>query len=198
MTERRRAIPLLWAGLCLVVVAIFGVLVTADRSPLDGLDRIGQTGEDWADDHALLVDALRVVEVSFATVGMIILTTIVVVLLLLRRHRRAALFAVVTMVTTSLVTTGLKVWLGRGRPDWQDATNLLTTKSFPSGHASSIAAFTGILIVLVDDLHPALEHAPRGDRRLRGAVGGRLAWTGCSSAGTSPPTSSRGRCWASG
>jgi YegS/Rv2252/BmrU family lipid kinase len=148
VTERRRAIPLLWAGLCLVVLAVFGALVTQDRSPLDRLDRLGRTGEDWADDHPLVVDALRVVEVSFATIGMIVLTSIVVVLLLLRGHRRAAIFAVVTMVTTSLVTTGLKLWLGRGRPDWQDATDLLTTKSFPSGHASSIAAFTGVLVVL--------------------------------------------------
>ena len=64
-----------------------------------------------------------------------------------RRRYRAAAFAVAVMVTTSLATTGIKLWLGRGRPEWQDAVDLLTTKSFPSGHASSSAALAGILVV---------------------------------------------------
>ena len=83
-------------------------------------------------------------------------------------------------------------------PDWQDATDLLTTKSFPSGHASSIAAFTGILVVLVDDLHPALEHAPRGDRRLSSCCGRSSAWTGCSSGRHFPTDVLAGTRWASG
>ena len=52
------------------------------------------------------------------------------------------------MVATSLATTAIKLWLGRGRPEWQDATDLLSSKSFPSGHASSSAALAGILIFL--------------------------------------------------
>jgi membrane-associated phospholipid phosphatase len=57
-------------------------------------------------------------------------------------------FAIVVMIATSLATTGMKLWLGRGRPDWQDTVHRLTSKSFPSGHASSSAALAGILIFL--------------------------------------------------
>jgi len=141
-------IPLVWAGLCLVLLTVLGVLVTRDRSPLDSYDRAGMRAENWADDHAVLVDALRLVEHTFGTIGMTIITVVIAGLLLLRGHRRAAVFTALVMLVTSLVTTGLKLWLGRGRPDWQDATGLITSKSFPSGHASSSAALAGILIVL--------------------------------------------------
>jgi membrane-associated phospholipid phosphatase len=133
---------------CLAVVALFGLLVSQDRSPLDGFDRWGRHGEDWADNHAGLVTALRVVEVAFATLGMIGWTTLVVLAVASRRRYRAAAFAIVVMVATSLVTTGIKLWLGRARPEWQDGVDMLTTKSFPSGHASSSAAFAGILVFL--------------------------------------------------
>jgi YegS/Rv2252/BmrU family lipid kinase len=148
VTERQRTVPLIWAGLCAVGFGLMAALVTRDRSPLDSLDTVGRRAEDWADGHAVLVDVLRVVEHAFGTIGMAIMTIVVAGLLMLRRHRMAALFAVVVMVSTSLITTGFKLWLGRGRPDWQDATGLITSKSFPSGHASSSAAFAGILIVL--------------------------------------------------
>ena len=128
---------------------MFGLMVTQDRSPLDGFDRWGRQAEDWADNHAALVTVLRVVEVTFATVGMIVWTTLVAAAVVSRRRFRAAAFAVAVMITTSLATTAIKVWLGRGRPEWQDAVDQLTSKSFPSGHASSSAALAGILVVLV-------------------------------------------------
>jgi membrane-associated phospholipid phosphatase len=146
---RSRAVPLLvGALLCLGVVAAFGLLVTQDRSPLDAFDRWGRQAEDWADNHAALVTVLRVVEVTFATAGMVAWTTLVVLAVVSRRRFRAAAFATVVMIATSLATTGVKLWLGRGRPEWQDTADLLTSKSFPSGHASSSAALAGILIFL--------------------------------------------------
>ena len=71
-----------------------------------------------------------------------------VVAVLSRRRYRAAAFAIAVMIATSLTTTAIKLALGRGRPEWQDATDLLSSKSFPSGHASSSAAWAGILIFL--------------------------------------------------
>jgi len=146
---RSRALKLVavaWVGLG--VVAAFGLVVTQDRSPLDAFDRWGRQAEDWADNHSALVTLLRLVEVSFATVGMVVWTTLAVVAVLSRRRYRAAAFAVAVMIATSLVTTGVKVTLARGRPDWQDATDLLSSKSFPSGHASASAALAGILVFL--------------------------------------------------
>lgn len=148
MTRSRALLLLSGAGVCLTVVAVLGWLVSQDRSPFDSFDHVGRRAEDWADDHSTLVTALRIVEVAFATVGMIIWTSIVVLATLSRRRYRAAAFATVVMIATSLATTGIKLWLGRGRPEWQDTVDVLTTHSFPSGHASSSAALAGILVVL--------------------------------------------------
>jgi membrane-associated phospholipid phosphatase len=148
MTRSRALTLLSGAGASLVVLAVFGWLVTQDRSPLDSFDQAGRRAEDWADDHTALVDALRVIEVAFATFGMIIWTTLIVLAVASRRRFRAAAFAIAVMVGASLATTSIKLWLGRGRPDWQDSVDVLTSKSFPSGHASSSAALAGILVVL--------------------------------------------------
>lgn len=148
MTDRSRARLLTWAGLAAVLFGVLGFLVSSDRSPLDELDTLGRRAEDWADEHGSLQAVMRLVEHAFGTIGMIVLTVLLAGWLLLRRHRRAAAYVVVVMVTTSVITTGVKLWLGRGRPEWQDATGLLATKSFPSGHASSVAAFVSILVVL--------------------------------------------------
>ena len=148
VTERSRARLLGWAGLALVLFAVLAFLVTGDRSPLDAVDHLGRDGEDWADEHGTLISALRLVEHAFGTIGMTVLTVLLAGALLLRKHRRAAAYAVVVMVSVSLATTGFKLWLARGRPDWQDATGLLESKAFPSGHASSITAFVAILVLL--------------------------------------------------
>ena len=147
--KRQRTDALIRAAACLLMVGVIGLMVTRDRSPFDSFDRWGRLGEDWADDHLTLVQVLRVVEVSFATIGMIVLVTVLSAVLLVRRRVTATVFAVLVMVTTSLTTTALKLALARGRPDWQDHTDLLSTKSFPSGHASSVAACAGILLLLI-------------------------------------------------
>jgi YegS/Rv2252/BmrU family lipid kinase len=148
--DRPRSVHLAWAA---VLAALFGVLAFVvtqlDRYPLDGVDTWGRDSEDWADDHARLLDVLRVIELGFGTIGMTVLTVVIAVGLLLSKQRRAAVYTVLVMISVSLVTSGLKVWLGRDRPDWQDPTHLLSTRSFPSGHASSMAALAAILVVLV-------------------------------------------------
>jgi hypothetical protein len=79
---------------------------------------------------------------------MTIWTTLIAVPLFLRGHRRAAVFTVGVMLSTSLLTTGIKLLYGRSRPTWQDPAGKLISKSFPSGHASSSAALAGVLIVI--------------------------------------------------
>lgn len=130
--------------------AVLAYLVTQDRAPLDGFDVEGRALEDWADNSRLALDGLRLVEVLFGTLGMTILTVLLVLALVVRRQRRAALLAAVVMIATSLATSGAKRWLGRDRPDWQGTDfSPLSSYSFPSGHASSAAAFACILITLV-------------------------------------------------
>jgi membrane-associated phospholipid phosphatase len=149
MSSRQHISTLGVAAVCLLLVALLAWMVTRDRSPLDSIDQWGKSAENFSDNHAHLVSFLRLVEVSFATIGMILWTSVVVIVMLNRRRFRAAAWVVVVMVTTSLITTLLKGLLARGRPDWQDQTDLIASKSFPSGHASSTAALAGILIVLV-------------------------------------------------
>lgn len=149
VTPASRTRSLTGAGVAALLFGALGYVVTRDRSPLDSLDVEGRRLEDWADDQTVLIEALRFVEVAFGTVGMTILTVLLAGALLLRRQRWAALLAVVVMSVTSLATTGLKHWLGRDRPDWQDALGSHTNFSFPSGHASSVAAFSAILVMLL-------------------------------------------------
>ncbi len=149
MLDRSRSVVLAWAAALAAMLGVLAYAVTQlDRSPLDQIDMLGRRAEDWADDHATLQHALRLIEVAFGTVGMTVLTVVVAGALLLNKQRRAAIYTVAVMLTVSLLTTALKLWLGRARPDWQDPTDLLSSTSFPSGHASSIAAFAGVLIVL--------------------------------------------------
>jgi YegS/Rv2252/BmrU family lipid kinase len=147
--DRPRLVTLCWALLCFALFAGIAVLVTHDWGPLTQIDNRGDPLEAWAVQESWLRHPLTLIETAFATVGMTVMTVVVAGAMLLRHHRRAAVFTVVIMVTTSLVTTLLKVTIGRGRPPWQDSEGLLKTQSFPSGHASSVTAFAGIVIVLV-------------------------------------------------
>lgn len=147
--DRPRSAVLAWAALFAVLFAVLAFVVTeVDRYPLAGLDDWGRDAEDWADDHTTLQYLLRGVEHAFGTLAMTIITAVIAGALLYNKQRRAAIYTVLVMTTTSLVTTALKVSLGRDRPDWQDPTHLLSTKSFPSGHASSMAALAAILVLL--------------------------------------------------
>jgi YegS/Rv2252/BmrU family lipid kinase len=148
MTARSRPRLLVAAAALLVLFAVLAALVTQERAPLGALDDLGRDAEGWADDHGWLIEVLRWIELLTATVGDTIFTVALVVLLLVRKQGRAALYAGSVVLVTALATTGIKVWLARGRPEWQDQVDLLTSKSFPSGHASSITAICGVLGVL--------------------------------------------------
>jgi YegS/Rv2252/BmrU family lipid kinase len=149
VTPASRTRSLTWSGVAALLFGVLAYLVTRDRSPLDTVDVEGRRLEDWADDQSVLIDILRVVEIAFGTIGMTVLTVLLAGALLLRRQRWAAVLAVVVMSVTALATTGLKLWLGRDRPDWQDALGRHVNNSFPSGHASSVAAFSVILVMLL-------------------------------------------------
>ncbi len=161
IARSRTRVWLASAAACGLVVAAFAIMVTQDRSPLDSFDRWGMRAEDWADGDPPLIRLLRGIELAFATIGMIVWTTLLAVVLVVRRRWRAAAFVVTVMTGTSLLTTAIKLAVGRARPEWQDPVDQLTSKSFPSGHASSSAALAGVLLILVWGLlsHGALRAA---------------------------------------
>lgn len=146
--DRPRTVTLALAVACAALFAVLAFLVHLDRAPLTGLDDLGRTAEQWASGRSGVESVLRRIEVAFATIGMTFWTALIAVPLFLRGHRRAAVFAVGVMLSTSLLTTGVKLWYGRSRPVWQEPVGKLLSKSFPSGHASSSAALAGVLIVI--------------------------------------------------
>ncbi|WP_239021690.1 diacylglycerol kinase family protein [Nocardioides jishulii] len=148
MLDRTRPKLLTAAGACALLFVALAFAVTWERTPLAGLDDLGQEAAAWTARHDLLTQVLLVVEDVFNTIGMTILTLLLAGALLWKKHPRAALITVVVMAVTSLLTTGLKLLLSRDRPDWQEALGLHDTLSFPSGHASSITAYTALLAVL--------------------------------------------------
>lgn len=140
--------PLAWSAACFALLGLLTSLVTRDSSPLDAVDLWGRNAEDWADDLPFLTVLLRGIEHLFGTVGMTVITVITAALLAWKKHTRAALFTLGVMIVTALVTTAVKVSIGRVRPEWQDTIQFLESKAFPSGHTSSSTAFAGVLIVL--------------------------------------------------
>ncbi len=149
MLDRPRGPVLALAGLCFLAVAALAVLVTVDLGPLSDLDGRGQPLATWAIGDRGLLGLLEAVETAFGTVAMTIWTTVVAVAMFLKKHHRAAVFAVVVMLVASLSVTGLKLLVGRARPDWQDPAALLDSNAFPSGHATSTTALAGVVVVLV-------------------------------------------------
>ena len=149
MLDRSRTTQLGLAAACFVGFAVLALATIQAWGPLDGLDSRGEAISTWAVDAGWLDRPLRWVEVAFATVGMTVLTVLLAVGLFAKGHRRAAYLTVGVMLATALATTGLKLWVARDRPSWQSPEHLLETHAFPSGHASSVAAFGGLLMVLV-------------------------------------------------
>ncbi len=148
MIDRPRAWNLALAAACFASFAVLAAVVTNDWRPLSRLDAEGKPAYGWAGQHDALVSVMRVVEHGFGTVGMTVLTVVLALGLLLKGQHRAAYFTAGVMLAVSLATTGVKRLLGRDRPLWQDPTGILENHSLPSGHATSVTAFAGVVIVL--------------------------------------------------
>jgi len=147
--DRPRLVFLTWAVVSFLLFAVVLVAVVQGWGPVAQFDERGSPAAGYAVDSGWLITPLRVIEVLFDTLGMTIMTLAVAAGLLVRGHRRAAIFTVGVMVATTLTYTVIKLLVGRARPEWQLEDALLSSKSFPSGHAAATTAFAGILIVLV-------------------------------------------------
>jgi YegS/Rv2252/BmrU family lipid kinase len=149
LLDRSRTTQLSLAGVCFGLFALLAVAYKQDWEPFARLDDRSRGWREWADGVSRLSEPLRWVEVGFGTVGITVLTVILVVAMLAKGYRRAAVFIVGVMIAKGVTTTLLKLWIGRERPLWQNPEHLLDSNAFPSGHASSIAALGGVVLVLV-------------------------------------------------
>ena len=130
----------------------------ADLDDTSGLQR-------WASDRDWLDGPLRVVEVLFATPAMTIATVVLAGFLLVKGHRRAGVLVAVVMLAAGLSIYVTKIIIGRDRPLWQEPVHLLESHSYPSGHATGIAAYGGLVILLA-----VMLIRRRGIRRLLGTL----------------------------
>ncbi|WP_245154936.1 YegS/Rv2252/BmrU family lipid kinase [Nocardioides sp. 1609] len=148
MLDRPRTVQLTWAAGCLLLLGVLTLAVDRDWTWLVDIDDRGRSARTWAVDDAGLLSFLRVVENLFGTIAMTCYTIVLCVVIYYKGHHRAAEYAGGVMLVTALATTGLKSLVGRVRPDWQHPEHVLDNGAFPSGHASGIAAFGGVAIVL--------------------------------------------------
>lgn len=148
MLDRPRQTPLLASLILLALFAGVAAAVAADWSWVMDIDGEGADARAWAADQSWLEHPLRVIEIGFGTLCMTIATTVFAVVMFVKGHRRAGILIAVVMAATALATYGTKVLVGRGRPVWQDPEYFLHSNAFPSGHTTSAAAFSGLVILL--------------------------------------------------
>ncbi len=149
MLDRSRATQL---GAAVTLLAVLGVLaagVLGEWGWLADVDALARSAVTWRTDDVGFQTFLLGVEDVFGTYPMTAYTAVLAVAMFLKGHRRAAGFVVGVMLVTSLATTGLKLLVARDRPEWQQLDELLENGAFPSGHASSITALAGVVLVLL-------------------------------------------------
>jgi YegS/Rv2252/BmrU family lipid kinase len=147
--DRPRSVLLGWAALCYLLFAGLATAVAQDWGPVVRIDDRGDSATAWATDEGWLRHPLRGIEIAFGDIGVLVIGVVIVGLMATRGHRRAAAYAFGVLVVTRLATHLVKIGFGRDRPEWQDPLHQLTSRSFPSGHASMTAALAGVVCVLV-------------------------------------------------
>lgn len=138
-----------WSAIFLVLFALLAVLAATSWTPLNELDlTVTREARSWVTDGSWLESVLRVIEYGGGTIAGFIYGALLTVFLFLNGHRRAAAYAVIVLAATFALTQLLKFVVDRDRPDIQALFSPHTTGSYPSGHASNVAALSGVLLVV--------------------------------------------------
>jgi YegS/Rv2252/BmrU family lipid kinase len=148
MLDRSRRVQLGWSVLCLGLLLLLTLAVVQEWAWLADLDEQGRSARTWAIQDAGLREPLRAVEVGFSALFMAGYSVVLALLLSARGHRRAGVYVVLVMLSSYAAFRLIKLAVGRDRPPWQWGDALHGTRSFPSGHATMIAAFAVVMVVL--------------------------------------------------
>jgi len=158
----RRADRRLGLRLGLALVATFGLgllfvllalLVRARWNPLIRLDTtVADSLHAYALRNDWLVTALEVVSHVFDPLVFRLVATGLAVWLLTAGRSRLAAWTLVTTWGSALLGAGLKLVVGRARPDLVDAVSTAPGRSFPSGHALGSVVGCGVLLLLLGPL----------------------------------------------
>lgn len=148
-TPRQRRVALACLLACLAALGILTVLVATSSGALQSLDEHLSTWPHRTTlDHSALKSFWIAVGATARTVPLGALVLLTAGALFGRGHRRAAVWLLLVMVTAEVAFRVLKALLGRDRPQWDQPIQTLSSPSFPSGHATDIAAAAGAAIVL--------------------------------------------------
>ncbi len=150
MTEAHlRPSRLRWSGVCFALFAVIAVLVKTAWGPLQQLDTaMGAWPESFTRAHPGAYQFWHYLAQATTTLPETVATVITAIALEAKKQRRAALWTIGVMSTIAVATTLIKQGVGRDRPIWDDPIVVLTTYSFPSGHASGIVGAMGVAVVL--------------------------------------------------
>lgn len=138
-----------WSALCFVLFALLAILVRTAWSPLVDLDtHLGSWPESFTRAHHDAYLFWHYLALATTTLPEAIATAVVAIALEAKGHRRAAIWTIGVMVTVGVAVAVLKRLVGRDRPVWDDPVQVLSSYSFPSGHAAGIVGALGLAVVL--------------------------------------------------
>lgn len=150
-TRAVRAVPAAvgTVAVCLVLVALLGAGVRTHFGPQLRLDATVSEALYAGDGRAVaLNDLLAVLTAPGLSWFRFVVFLPVVVLLLRRRVWWTAAWVVTAVGLIGPLSTLLKNYFGRVRPDFTDGGARLSSLSYPSGHASGIATLVTVALVL--------------------------------------------------
>jgi YegS/Rv2252/BmrU family lipid kinase len=148
-TPRGRWTALAWALLCTGLFTALAVLVGQRWSPLLDADAdLGDGPFGLTADHPWLEHAAAGLATATQPNYVVAAGVVAVVALVIKGHRRAGIWAVVVLAVARGSYPLFKELVERPRPIWDDPIDRVGGWSFPSGHATVIAAAMGVAIVL--------------------------------------------------
>jgi undecaprenyl-diphosphatase len=149
-----------------VVVGALGVGVHTDFAPQMELDGAVSEAVYVGDDRATALDwLLEALTTPGGSAFRLVVFLAVLAWLARRRHWPVAAWVLTAVVLIGPLTSLLKEWFGRIRPDFDHGGARLESLSFPSGHSSGVATLVTVGLILA---WPVL--APRA-RRLWVSLG---------------------------
>jgi YegS/Rv2252/BmrU family lipid kinase len=161
-TARARWTALAGALLSTGLFVALAVLVDHRWSPLVDADRhLAKEPFRFASEHPWFADGAQGVAVATQPNYVVLAGLVAAIALVVKGYRRAAIWAAIVLVTARVSYYAVKHIVERPRPHWADPIDRAPGWSFPSGHATTIAAAAGVAVVLV-----AMLIRRRGLRRL--------------------------------
>jgi undecaprenyl-diphosphatase len=134
---------------CASVVALGGLLVEIGWGPLVRADRAVTDGmAAWTADRPALLAATLVLTDALGPWPLRSLLVVVAAVLAVRGHRGAAIWTLAVTALGSLAGGGLKLLVSRERPVPAGPPLDETGFAWPSGHASTAALATAVLVAL--------------------------------------------------